>query len=237
MENRTDYCGGIAHEMQGFEARHLSNRPTRPVGRPPAGGADARPSEFAEGFSDARFAGGTRSGRSALEHAAERTRGVVDAVVAPHRKRQRSRDSDTSAGRGGRSRARHRRPAASDHASEHRPMTTHPLVDIARTRSRLASWQFGQLAVFFLLMLFLLPLLHHGLLVKSISTLFVLNSLLVADSSNPNARGLRWIGWCSVGTRAAEQRRRRISRERGADVRDEVPRHRVHTRCCCCSAR
>ena len=44
-------------------------------------------------------------------------------------------------------------------------------------------------------MLFLLPLLKHGLLVKSITTLFVLNSLLVADSSSPNARWLRWAAW------------------------------------------
>ncbi|HTK99600.1 MAG TPA: ion channel [Pseudomonadales bacterium] len=79
-------------------------------------------------------------------------------------------------------------------------MPTHAFVDdITRTRSRLASWKFGQLAVFFLLLLFVLPLLHHGLLVKAISTLFVLNSLLVADSSNPNAHGLRRIGWSLWG--------------------------------------
>jgi len=79
-------------------------------------------------------------------------------------------------------------------------MPTHAFVDdITRTRSRLASWKFGQLAVFFLLLLFMLPLLHHGLLVKAISTLFVLNSLLVADSSNPNAHGLRRIGWSLWG--------------------------------------
>jgi len=44
-------------------------------------------------------------------------------------------------------------------------------------------------------LLFVLPLLKHGLLVKSITTLFVLNSLLVADSNSPNARWLRWVAW------------------------------------------
>ena len=73
--------------------------------------------------------------------------------------------------------------------------TLHLVDEISRTRSRLAAWKFGQLAVFFLVLLFLLPLLHHGLLVKAVSTLFVLNSLLVADSSNPNAHWLRRIGW------------------------------------------
>jgi voltage-gated potassium channel len=76
------------------------------------------------------------------------------------------------------------------------PMTTRQLVgNIAAARSKLASWQFGQLLVFFCLLLFLLPLLHHGALVKAIAALFVLNSLLVADSNNPNAVALRWIGW------------------------------------------
>ena len=75
-------------------------------------------------------------------------------------------------------------------------MTTQQLIDrLGRTRSTLASWQFGQLAVFFVVLLFLLPILHHGVLIKSITTLFVINSLLVADSNNPNARELRWIGW------------------------------------------
>lgn len=66
---------------------------------------------------------------------------------------------------------------------------------ISRTRSTLAAWQFGQLALFFVVLLFLLPLLKHGLLVKSVTTLFVLNSLLVADSSSPNARWLRQAAW------------------------------------------
>ena len=68
-------------------------------------------------------------------------------------------------------------------------MTTQQLIDrLGRTRSTLASWQFGQLAVFFVLLLFVLPILHHGVLVKSITTLFVINTLLVADSNSPNAR-------------------------------------------------
>jgi voltage-gated potassium channel len=66
---------------------------------------------------------------------------------------------------------------------------------ISKTRSTLAAWQFGQLAVFFFALLFVLPLLKHGLLVKSVTTLFVLNSLLVADSNSPNARWLRWAAW------------------------------------------
>lgn len=66
---------------------------------------------------------------------------------------------------------------------------------ISRTRSTLAEWQFAQLAVFFVVLLFLLPLLKHGLLVKSVTTLFVLNSLLVANSSSPNARWLRPAAW------------------------------------------
>ncbi len=77
--------------------------------------------------------------------------------------------------------------------------TLHLVDEISRTRSRLAAWKFGQLAVFFLLLLFLLPLLHHSLLVKAISTLFVLNSMLVADSSNPNAHGLLRLGWSLWG--------------------------------------
>lgn len=75
-------------------------------------------------------------------------------------------------------------------------ITQKQLVDeVTRTRTRLASWQFGQLAVFFILLLLVLPLLHHGVLVKSVTTLFVLNSLLVADSSSPDAHVLRWAGW------------------------------------------
>jgi hypothetical protein len=75
-------------------------------------------------------------------------------------------------------------------------MTTRQLLgEITNARSKLASWQFGQLAVFFFLMLFLLPLLHHGVLVKSLTTLFVLNSLLVTDSNSPHASVLRRIGW------------------------------------------
>jgi voltage-gated potassium channel len=66
---------------------------------------------------------------------------------------------------------------------------------ISRTRSTLAAWQFGQLAVFFVLLLFLLPVLKHGILVKSVTTLFVLNSLLVAGSSSPHARWLRRVAW------------------------------------------
>lgn len=78
-------------------------------------------------------------------------------------------------------------------------MTTQQLIDrLGRTRSTLTSWQFGQLAVFFVLLLFLLPFLHHGVLVKSITTLFVINTLFVADSNNPNARELRWVGWSLV---------------------------------------
>jgi voltage-gated potassium channel len=76
-------------------------------------------------------------------------------------------------------------------------MITHTQIAarISRTRSTLAQWRFAQLAVFFVLLLFLLPLLSHGLLVKSVTTLFVLNSLLVADSSSPIARWLRWTAW------------------------------------------
>ena len=71
----------------------------------------------------------------------------------------------------------------------------HLVEQISRTRSTLAAWQFGQLAVFFVILLFVVPLLKHGLLVKSVTTLFVLNSLLVADSRSPNARSLRWAAW------------------------------------------
>ncbi len=82
-------------------------------------------------------------------------------------------------------------------------MTTRQLVgNIATARSKLASWQFGQLLVFFCLLLFLLPLLHHGVLVKTIAALFVLNSLLVADSNNPNAPALRFLGWFLWGLAA-----------------------------------
>jgi voltage-gated potassium channel Kch len=67
--------------------------------------------------------------------------------------------------------------------------------ELTKARSKLASWQFAQLAVFFVVLLLVLPLIRHDLIVKSITTLFVLNSLLVADSSNPNARVMRWAGW------------------------------------------
>jgi voltage-gated potassium channel Kch len=83
-------------------------------------------------------------------------------------------------------------------------MTTRHLTnEITKARSKLASWQFAQLSVFFVLLLLVVPLIHHGLIVKSISTLFVLNSLLVADSSSPNARAMRWIGWLLWGIGAA----------------------------------
>jgi hypothetical protein len=75
-------------------------------------------------------------------------------------------------------------------------MTTQQLMNqLGRTRSTLASWQFGQLAVFFVALLFLLPIIHHGILFKAITTLFVINAVFVADSNNPHARELRWIGW------------------------------------------
>ncbi len=48
------------------------------------------------------------------------------------------------------------------------------------------------------MILFVLPILHHGVLVKSITTLFVINSLLVADSNSPHARESRWVGWSLV---------------------------------------
>jgi voltage-gated potassium channel Kch len=67
--------------------------------------------------------------------------------------------------------------------------------ELSKARSNLASWQFAQLTVFFVALLLVLPLIRHDLIVKSITTLFVLNSLLVADSSNPNARVMRWAGW------------------------------------------
>ena len=83
-------------------------------------------------------------------------------------------------------------------------MTTLELPNpIAKARSKLASWQFAQLSVFFMLLLLVVPLIHHDLIVKSISSLFVLNSLLVADSNNPKARAVRWIGWLLWGIGAA----------------------------------
>ena len=72
---------------------------------------------------------------------------------------------------------------------------TQLLERISKTRSSLAEWRFAQLAVFFIVLLFLLPLLKHGPIVKSVTTLFVLNSLLVANSSSPNARWLRPAAW------------------------------------------
>ncbi|HEY6599456.1 MAG TPA: ion channel [Pseudomonadales bacterium] len=82
-------------------------------------------------------------------------------------------------------------------------MVTRQLIGgITTARSKLASWQFGQLAASFVLLLFLLPLLEHGLLVKGIASLFVLNSLLVAISSNPHARAVRWAGWFLWGLAA-----------------------------------
>lgn len=75
--------------------------------------------------------------------------------------------------------------------------------DLTKARSKLASWQFAQLTVFFVLVLLVVPLIQHDLIVKSISTLFVLNSLLVADSSSPNARVMRWTGWLLWGIGAA----------------------------------
>jgi len=65
--------------------------------------------------------------------------------------------------------------------------------------SKFSGWQFGQLAVFFFLFLMVLPFLPHGLLVTSVASLFLLNSLLVADSTNPTARSLRWAGWMLWG--------------------------------------
>ncbi len=79
----------------------------------------------------------------------------------------------------------------------------HLTTELTNARSKLARWQFAQLSVFFVLLLLVVPLIHHGLIVKSISSLFVLNSLLVADSSSPNARAMRWIGWLLWGIGAA----------------------------------
>ena len=81
--------------------------------------------------------------------------------------------------------------------------TRHLTNEITKARSKLASWQFAQLTVFFVLLLLVVPLIQHDLIVKSISTLFVLNSLLVADSNSPNARVMRWTGWLLWGIGAA----------------------------------
>jgi len=81
--------------------------------------------------------------------------------------------------------------------------TRHLTNEITKARSKLASWQFAQLSVFFVLLLLVVPLIQHDLIVKSISTLFVLNSLLVADSSSPNARVMRGTGWLHWGIGAA----------------------------------
>ena len=61
MENRTNYCSGVANEMQGFETRHLTARPARLVGRPAADGFDARPASSPKDLSNAGVAGGARS--------------------------------------------------------------------------------------------------------------------------------------------------------------------------------
>lgn len=82
-------------------------------------------------------------------------------------------------------------------------VTRHLTNEITKARSKLATWQFAQLSVFFVLLLLVVPLIQHDLIVKSISTLFVLNSLLVADSSSPNARVMRWTGWLLWGIGAA----------------------------------
>ena len=111
---------------------------------------------------------------------------------------------------------------------ERHAMTTQQLIDrLGRTRSTLASWQFGQLAVFFVVILFVLPILHHGVLVKTITTLFVINSLLVADSNSPHARELTVGRLVARDHRGRQQRVRRTAPERGADLRNEVRRHHV----------
>jgi hypothetical protein len=66
---------------------------------------------------------------------------------------------------------------------------------IAAVRSRLDAFRFGQLALCFAVFLIVLPLLKHGILIKGILFLLLLNSLLVADAARPGARMLRRIGW------------------------------------------
>jgi hypothetical protein len=66
---------------------------------------------------------------------------------------------------------------------------------LASARSKIDGLRFGQLALFFALFLILVPMLKHGVLVKCILSLLLLNSLLVADAARPGARFLRRIGW------------------------------------------
>ena len=73
-------------------------------------------------------------------------------------------------------------------------MTTQPL-EPGSARTRLAAWRFAQLAIFFVLFLLVLPELPHGPVLKLIASFFLLNSMLVADATNPHARVFRWSGW------------------------------------------
>ena len=66
---------------------------------------------------------------------------------------------------------------------------------ITSVRSGLNAFRFGQLALSFGLFLIVVPLLKHGILVKGILFLLLLNSLLVADAARPGARLVRRTGW------------------------------------------
>ena len=65
-------------------------------------------------------------------------------------------------------------------------------------RSKLEAWQFGQLLVFFVLYLIFLPMLTHGIVVKFVASLLLLNALLVAAAASPRAKIRRsgiWALW------------------------------------------
>ena len=62
-------------------------------------------------------------------------------------------------------------------------------------RLSFAGWKYAQLAAFFVAFLLVLPHLPKGIIVTSLASLFLLNSLLVADSTSARARSLQWVGW------------------------------------------
>jgi hypothetical protein len=62
-------------------------------------------------------------------------------------------------------------------------------------QSKFAGWQFAELALLFFLFLLVMPRLPDGFVLTSVASLFLLNLLLVANTTSATMISLRWIGW------------------------------------------
>ncbi len=71
------------------------------------------------------------------------------------------------------------------------------MMDLFKGTSRFEGLRFVQLAVLLVLMMMLMPMLDHNLLIKGLTSVFLLNALLVAFSTHagPRVRIALWTLW------------------------------------------